>query len=279
MTQFSRTWWGKRFIRALESFSDQARLGRGRSYASGGRILKFEVAKGQITATVRGSINPYFGVYKEPRYETQIAIAPISTKDWSRIIQHLSSKASLVTKLLLGEVPDNIEESFAAVNKHLLPSTRKDFQTSCSCPDYANPCKHIAGLCYRFAAELDQNPFLLFELRGLSREALQAELAKSPLGKALSAQLTAEQLEPESTPTYYTELETVPLKGQTSLKEFWLGQKRLPQTIEVASHTSVPAILVKKQGDFPPFWHKDHSFLEVMEELYQRVRTKNRELI
>ncbi len=68
MAQFSRTWWGQRFIEALEQFTDPARLGRGRSYARGGRILDYKLADGTVTAKVRGSINPYFGVYTEPIY-------------------------------------------------------------------------------------------------------------------------------------------------------------------------------------------------------------------
>jgi uncharacterized Zn finger protein len=58
MAQFSRTWWGQRFIAALEEFTDRARLGRGRSYASGGRIIEYTLSKGTVTAKVRGSINP-----------------------------------------------------------------------------------------------------------------------------------------------------------------------------------------------------------------------------
>jgi len=86
---------------------------------------------------------------------------------------------------LLNEVPDNIEDCFTGL--HLLPQSRKYFKTSCSCPDYANPCKHIAGVYYLVASELDDDPLLLFELRGLSRDKLQRELAKSPLGKVLSS--------------------------------------------------------------------------------------------
>ena len=77
MAQFSRTWWGQRFIAALEEFTDPARLGRGRSYASGGRILEYTLGNGTVTAKVRGSINPYFGVYKEPIYRTSITIKAI----------------------------------------------------------------------------------------------------------------------------------------------------------------------------------------------------------
>lgn len=279
MAQFSRTWWGKRFIEALEKFSDPARLGRGRSYASGGRILDYKIDHNKITATVRGSVNPYFGVYKEPKYKTAIEITPIGSANWSKAIKHLSSKASFVSKLLMNEVPDNIEAAFSDLGLHLLPHSQKDFKTTCSCPDWANPCKHIAGVYYLVASQLDHNPFLLFELRGLSKQALQAELVKSPLGKVLSEELTAQEVGLESSISYYTPLEKVAVTEKINPREFWLGTKRLPQTLEGTSSVSLPAILIKKQGDFPAFWKKDMSFIAVMEELYGRVKNKNKELL
>lgn len=279
MAQLSRTWWGKRFIEALEGFTDEGRLSRGRSYVKNDRIIQFSIEEGTIAATVRGSINPYFGVYTEPLYGTTIEIKAIGAADWQKAIAQLSSKASFVSKLLMNEIPDNIEDAFKPLKLHLLPNQRADFTTNCSCPDWENPCKHVAGVYYRVAAELDRDPFLLFELRGLPKPDLLAELAKSPLGQALSSELTAPPLPPQPSTSYYAALETTPLTETPSLREFWQGQKRLPQTIEVATAAAVPAIVVKKQGDFPAFWQKDSSFIEVMEELYERVKTKNRDLL
>ncbi|HEX5502923.1 MAG TPA: SWIM zinc finger family protein [Thermomicrobiales bacterium] len=277
MAQFSRTWWGQRFLDALEQFTDPARLGRGRSYASGGRILDYTVAGGTVTATVRGSINPYFGVYKEPRYRTTITLAPIARKDWAAVVGRIGARADLVTQLLQQEMPDAIEDAFAAAGLHLLPHSRRDFTTDCSCPDYANPCKHVAGVCYVLAAALDRDPFLLFALRGLSREELRAELLGSPLGRILATALAAD--EPPVTPaaSYHTRPTTAPAGAAPGLREFWAGAGRLPEPAPPPRHT-VPAVVVKKQGDFPPFWHEDASFIGVMEELYERVRTKNRQL-
>lgn len=279
MAQFSRTWWGKRFIEALEEFTDSARLGRGRSYASNGKILEYEIAKNKVTATVKGSINPYFGVYKEPRYKTTIEIKPIAKTSWSKAIKHISSKASFVSKLLMNEVPDNIEDAFDNLGLHLLPHSQTDFTTKCSCPDWANPCKHIAGVYYLVASQLDNDPFILFELRGLSKNELTAELAKSPLGKALSVELTTKEISLDSKESYYTRPKKVAITEKIDLRDFWQGTKRLPSTVEVESPPSLPAILVKKQGDFPAFWKKDISFIAVMEELYERVKTKNKEII
>ena len=276
MNEFSRTWWGQKFITAIESFTDSARLGRGRSYARGGKILEFEVNKGKIEATIRGSVNPYFGVYTEPRYHTVVKIKAIAKKDWTKIIQSMAKNASFVSKLLLNEVPENIESSFREVNKNLLPRSESDFQTSCSCPDYSNPCKHIAGLCYRFASELDEDPFLIFELRGLTQEQLHQELAKTPLGRALVAGLQTEDKPPVPVTSYYTRPQIKQFNTATSLKEFWQGKTINPPEETENRETNISGILVKKAGDFPEFWHRDTSFIATMEELYQRVKTKNR---
>ena len=278
MAEFSRTWWGQKFIAAIESFTDSARLGRGRSYARGGKILEFAVNKGEIVATIRGSINPYFGVYTEPRYHTVVKIKAIAKKDWSKIVQSMATNASFVSKLLLNEVPENIESSFREVNKNLLPRSENDFQTSCSCPDWSNPCKHIAGLCYRFASELDENPFLIFELRGLTQDRLHQELAKTPLSRALVAGLKTEELAPVPVTSYYTKPQKEQFNAATSLKEFWLGKTINPPEETETRKTDISGILIKKAGDSPEFWHRDTSFITTMEELYQRVKTKNRDV-
>lgn len=275
MSKFSRTWWGKKFIAVLEQFSDPGRLSRGRSYVNNGKIKNFEIIGGIVTAQVRGSVNPYFGVYKEPLYITTIEFQAISAAKWAAAIALIASKASFISRLLLNEMPDNIEEEFALLGLNLLPRSRKDFDISCSCPDWGNPCKHIAGVYYLVAAELDRDPFLLFELRGLSRQDLHSELVKSPLGQALSTELQLAQRAPQSVLSYHTRPLTVELKSLSGLRDFWQGNKRLPPTIEPLPQVLVSGIPVKKQGEFPAFWQRENSFIEAMETLYKQVRTKS----
>ena len=274
MGQFSRSWWGQQFIAAIEKLTDSGRLSRGRSYARGSKVKGFDIDGNLVRAQVRGSVNPYFGVYKEPLYHTTIEFQTLSKAKWSAVIALMASKASIISRLLLNEIPDNIEDTFAQLNLNLLPVSRKDFKASCSCPDWSNPCKHIAGVYYLVAAELDRDPFLLFELRGLSRQDLLDELAKSPLGQALSSELQLEQAAPEPVESYYAPLETVDLETQPALQEFWHGAKRLPQTMEVLPENLVSAIPIKKQGDYPAFWHRDNSFIEAMETLYEQVKAR-----
>ncbi len=273
-SKLSRTWWGQKFIVALEQASDAGRLSRGRAYPNNGKITRFEIKDGVVDARVRGSINAYFGVHKEPLYTITIEFNPISAAKWSAAIALIASKASLISRLLLNEIPDTIEQSFSTLGLSFLPASKKDFKAKCSCPDWGDPCKHIAGVYYKVAAELDRDPFLLFELRGLSRQDLLKELAKSPLGQALSAELQMEARSPTPSTSYYTRPETAPAPVAT-LRDFWHGAKRLPQTIEPIAPTLVSAISIKKQGDFPAFWHRDNSFIDAAETLYNQVRAKN----
>lgn len=272
MPKLSKTWWGQKFIEALEGFTDSGRLSRGRSYSSDSRILKFEIKPdGLVTATVRGNKNPYFGVYKEPKYTTKLQMAAIPDKDWNKAVSYLGGKASLVSKLLMNEMPDNIDAAFSDVKLHLLPRSRKDFKlTDCSCPDYANPCKHIAGVYYRLAAQLDQDPFLLFELRGLPRDKLHDALRRSPLGEVLAGMMDERELSVVPAESYYPR----PFYSgeKFDYHSFWHGRKRLPADIEPPTPAAVSGILVKKSGDYPAFWQQDTSFIEIMEELYARVR-------
>jgi uncharacterized Zn finger protein len=275
MNKFSKTWWGQRFIEALEEFTDSARLSRGRSYAKNDKVKNYQIDGNLITAQVRGSINPYFGVYKEPLYRVSIEINPISQSDWSKALYNIGSRASMISKLLLKEVPNNIDDAFSDLNLHLLPHSHRDFITKCSCPDWENPCKHIAGVYYLVAAQLDQDPFLLFELRGISRQKLLQELAKTPLGKILSSSIQQQEIPLNPVTSYYTKPEIVPVTEIANLKEFWHSPQRLTQNNEIVKEATIPAIVVKKGGDYPAFWNKDTSFIEVMEEMYQRVRNKN----
>ena len=278
MANFTRTWWGDTFLTTIEQFTDSGRLSRGRTYANGRKVKSFEIECDRVTAQVRGSVNPYYGVYTEPLYTTVLEFEPISRAKWTAVIALMASKVSVLSKLLVGEIPDNIEENFETLGLHLLPQ-KGDFTGQCSCPDWSNPCKHIAGVYYLVAAELDRDPLKLFELRGLSKEDLLAELAKTPLGVALSKELVAEPVADEPVESLHTRPQVVTLKQQISLNDFWQGEARLPSTVETPAPTNVPAILIKKQGDFPPFWQRNNSFVEVMEDFYTRVRTKNNSLL
>jgi uncharacterized Zn finger protein len=272
-----RTWWGQRFIQALESFTDSARLARGRAYANNDRIRSWQRQGSVVSATIRGNVNPYYGVYKEPLYKTSIAFQSIDAAQWQQLIQILGSRAAFISRLLLNEVPDTIEDVFQTLKLNLLPYSHKDLKTDCSCPDYANPCKHIAGLYYFLAAKLDRDPFLLFELRGQERDELQKQLRKTPLGQALAAAIGEQEAGFDSVNSYFTRTTTQPLAPRMTPGDFWHGRKRLPENLPPAVPASIPALLIKKGGDFPAFWSNDRSFINAMEAIYQTIRKREKD--
>ena len=275
--QAIRTWWGQRFIEALARFTDESRLARGRSYANSNRIKSWKLKDGVMSAKIRGNKNPYFGVYTEPTYESAISLSPINDQDWDLLIRQLGSRAAYVSRLLLNEMPDNIETPFASLDLHLLPHNAKDFKTRCSCPDFENPCKHIAGLSYFLSSQLDQDPFLLFELRGLSQIKLLKKLKQTPLGKAL-VQVREKEQQSSFAPveSYYTRPLALNRPESCDYKAFWESPKRLPEDIAPSASMAIPALLVKKGGDFPDFWKQALAFPIAMEEVYEAIRKKGK---
>jgi uncharacterized Zn finger protein len=276
--QAIRTWWGQRFIAALERFTDAARLARGRSYAGSHRIKSWQIKNGEISAKIRGNVNPYFGVTREPTYETTIGLKPIGDGDWTLLIRHLGSRAAYVSRLLLNEMPDTIEKPFELLDLHLLPHSGRDFKTYCSCPDYANPCKHVAGLCYFLSALLDQDPFLLFELRGLPPAKLFARLRETPLGRALVEAREAEQ-EDVFTPATSLFIRPQPLEPPEVCDPaaYWEGRGRLPSEWPAGAAPEARALRVKKGGDYPEFWKLDLAFPVAMETVYEAIRKRSKE--
>ncbi|MDI7275555.1 MAG: SWIM zinc finger family protein, partial [Anaerolineae bacterium] len=167
-SEFGESWWAKRWISMLESFGWSNRLQRGRSYARYGHVLDVVVAPGEVRAKVRGS---------RPRpYKVTIRVKPLDDAEWQRVTSAMAKQAVFAARLLAGEMPENIEEALAQSKVGLFPASSRDIITTCSCPDWANPCKHVAAVYYVLGQEFDRDPFLLFLLRGRSRDELVTAL-------------------------------------------------------------------------------------------------------
>ncbi|HWD08227.1 MAG TPA: SWIM zinc finger family protein [Actinomycetota bacterium] len=163
-----QTWWSQRFIGVLESFHMGARLTRGRSYARSGQVLDIEVAAGLVTARVQGS--------RARPYQVSIGLRVLSERDWRKAEEAMADQALFLATLLAGEMPQDIEDVFRSCRLSLFPAARSDLVSQCSCPDYANPCKHIAASYYILAEAFDEDPFLILAWRGRSKENLLANL-------------------------------------------------------------------------------------------------------
>lgn len=158
------TWWSRRFTSVLESYGLGTRMQRGRRYARTGQVMDIEVSPGMLAARVQGS--------RPTPYLVTAAFAVLDDERWSAVTDVMRTKVGFVARLLDGEVPAELEEVFADAGVSLFPATWSDIQATCSCPDWQNPCKHIAAVLYLLADRLDNDPWLLLELRGHRREVL-----------------------------------------------------------------------------------------------------------
>ena len=173
--RFGTTWWGRLWITALEKLGDdfENRLPRGKKYAEEGAVSHFTVHPGQIEARVHG----------RKTYTVTLGLPALTPGQWEKAIDRIALESRFVASLLAGEMPQGLDETFRESGASLYPRVPKELQTHCDCPDWANPCKHVAAVCYIMAEALDRDPWLLFDLRGKTREeileALQAKLDQS----------------------------------------------------------------------------------------------------
>lgn len=170
---FGTSWWAKRWIAVLEGFDWGSRLQRGRSYARRGQVVSIDVKPGQVHAKVQGS--------RPTPYTVHLTIPPLTDAQWEHAIERMAQQAIFAAKLLAGEMPQNIEDAFAAAHVSLFPQDAHAITMACSCPDWAEPCKHTAAVYYLLGEQFDDDPFLMFQIRGRTRahitEALQAQRA------------------------------------------------------------------------------------------------------
>ncbi len=159
---FGQTWWGRAWIEALEERAalDPGRLARGRSYARRGAVDELAVAPGLVMASVQGS--------RALPYTVTIRIPTFSRDEWTEVLDIIGSQIGRAAALLDGELPPEVVDDVARAQLALLP-VAGEIQPRCSCPDWGDPCKHSAAVCYLVADRLDKDPFALLLLRGRSR--------------------------------------------------------------------------------------------------------------
>jgi len=157
-------WWSRQFVDVVESYSKSNRITRGKRYARKGQVVDLTVETGVVSATVQGS--------RPDPYEITIRGDALDDETWGEIEQAMADRAAYAARLLAEEMPPDIEEVFEACGVSLFPDSYRDMRTNCTCPDSANPCKHIAAVFYILAEQFDEDPFLIFRWRGRTRETL-----------------------------------------------------------------------------------------------------------
>jgi uncharacterized Zn finger protein len=227
------SWWSKRWVSVLESLGMGTRLTRGRSYARQGQVLSIDIGTGLVKAKVQGSM-------AKP-YDIKIKLHPLSAEDWEEVTGAMAAQAIFAAKLLAGEMPSNIEEAFDAVHIPLFPTTQQDLQTNCSCPDWANPCKHTAAVYYILAERFDDDPFLLFKLRGRTKEEIIQELRAKRV----------ESLAPGEVDGTISVVEVPPQLLEETLEGFWQAGEELANFAVNPRDPSVDKAILKRLGPAP----------------------------
>lgn len=249
---FAENWWARRWVEVLEGFQLGGRLNRGKTYARKGQVIDLQVKRGIIEASVQGT--------RSRPYRVHIDFPVIPNDLWSDIVDIFRRKPFMVAELLSGRVPEDTEAVFAEAGTTLFPSDWSELVSSCSCPDLANPCKHVAAVFFLVAEALDRDPFLLFRLRGMDREELLQCMGDIGDKEGQAEDLSAESMEMEEEPEL-----------------FWNGSAQSPSW---PVHDEVPPVdgaLVLRLGPFP-FWRGDHDprdrFRQVYAEATRRARSR-----
>ncbi|MHB9140260.1 MAG: SNF2-related protein [Paludibacter sp.] len=227
--QFGKTWWGEHWLRSLENVDYDNRLPRGASYARSGHVLSVKIKDNTITAKVSGS--------RPTPYRVNIIVPPFFEDQIEQLMEKIIEKPSLISKLLNRELDPTILSIAEEVGLKVFPHQWTDFKMQCSCPDWAVPCKHLASVIYMVSREIDNNPFLVFEIHNVD---LIKELKKRGI-------FIAEQKKNEI-PVLASLL--TPVKGKISEIDNELVYNR----IDFSQLRDIAEPLVQLLPDAPPFY-------------------------
>jgi uncharacterized Zn finger protein len=250
---FGESWWARRWLEVLESFDIGARLRRGRSYARKGQVLSIDIKKGMVEAAVQGS-------RPEP-YQVTIKVRPLMPSEWKRMAAELSREAIFAAKLLAGEMPQDIERAFTGAGLSLFPESGREIATACSCPDWSNPCKHVAAVYYLLGEAFDSDPFLIFRLRGMDRDEFTSILFESGAAAGPAAEPAAgpEPLTPEP-------------------QHFWAAPQVPADLLAGVEIPKVGAALPRRLGNIQ-FWRGELPLVETLEPVYETAARRGEALV
>lgn len=223
--QASREWWAQRWLDLLDSYRFKKRLERARNYSRQGNVLSIKFEGAKVLAAVQGTeVEPY---------KVTLSLEPFTEEQWGYVIETMAERAVFAAKLLAGEMPQNIEEVFTANGLSLFPFTLADIRSKCSCPDKANPCKHVGAVYYQLGDRFSEDPFVLFQLRGSSKEQIIAALRQ-----LRSANITTDAANTDNTEDIFVTAD------KTNIEQFWQYERPLdPSLVVIAPSPGGESIL------------------------------------
>lgn len=183
LRNFARTEWGRRWVNSILEYGRPFRMQRGLRYAQEERISNLTITSGLIFASVQGTA--------PMPYRVKIHFDPIPKRGWEGIINLIAEKARYIIRLLENKMPPDVEEIFNEKGFPLYPSPNRTLNATCSCPDKAVPCKHIAATTLYVARVMDFDPFLILKLRGMDKDEILQQLqtvrscSQQPIAKSI----------------------------------------------------------------------------------------------
>jgi uncharacterized Zn finger protein len=234
----SREWWAQQWIDLLETSRFKKRLERARNYARQGNVLNIDFEGGKVRARVQGT---------DPQpYQVTISLDLFDDEQWGYIIETLSQKAFFSAQLLAGIMPQNIQEVFSTNGLSLFPFTLPEVHSKCSCPDQQVPCKHIGAVYYLLGDRFSEDPFVLFQLRGRTKEEILESLRQLRRASVVSTANT-ENTEISDIQLEQQKQQPTPLK----LDQFWQYNDPLESSLVVITPAASSENILDILGTIP----------------------------
>ena len=256
-------WWVIRWLELLDSYRFKKRLERARNYAREGHVLSIEFSGSEVLAKVQGT---------EPEpYQVSLSLEPFTDEDWSFILQSLSEKAIFSAQLLSGKMPDDIERVFTDNGLSVFPFRLSDVNSSCTCPDKANPCKHIGAIYYQLAERFSEDPFIIFQLRGRSKHQILEGLRNLRQQQINLEETASDNI--EETLNYTEEVEEKNTQGnqQLDVKHFWQYQESLDPSLVVIVPPTDNKTVLDVLGRIPLAYEDAKIVKDHLQQVYQTV--------
>ena len=198
--RYGVTPWGSWFIDVLDSYQMGERLERGRRYANAGKVLSLELTDGRAVAKVEGKSKPFY----------RVVINFPALKEAEQVYNIIENDPPLLTQIAAGELPETFLQKLKNKKINLIPGSWREMKRSCSCPDYGDPCKHMAALYYIIAREIDSNPQALFRLRGMDLTSRFGKTAVHSIAPPFTIKFTKKEIQKNIDIKTPLELEEIP---------------------------------------------------------------------
>jgi|GEM_PF-951627 len=247
-------WWSDQWLNTLQRLPWKNRLSSGKVYADSERILALQFDDNTVRARVQGS--------RTLPYDVTVTIDVLPERDWHLIIEIISYQDALFTaQLLAGELPPDIEDCFTAAYASLYPRQKEAWHTQCGCAHVQTPCQHVAAVLLSIGTKLDEDPFLLLQLRGKNREHFLAMLREQ---RAAEAQVLPGDLD---------------TKDPAVLEpfRFWQAGDELDAVAISITPPPFPGVTAKRLGR-PPFWRSPADPVTRLGDIYQAIAARAREM-